>query len=707
MNLSICVFNGRVRSAPSDVGIIQYKGFPMNALAEVNSSRLSEVNAFVARYRRERAAAASVVFEAYPLPQLEKRITDALSAKVGYALDIKFDLIDRAKMGGDIALRFPQLLKDGGPKGFMANHLPWIVDILNGPNFADAIAKLETKGMYINLTLSDGWMLSGAQAVTAIGAHFGDSDALKGRSAVVDYSSPNVAKTLHAGHIRSTIVGHVLSNLWERSGADTFRVNHINDFGGFGFMLEGYRRFGAVFPADFSDNDKLLEIYKIRRSVERILEGGKAPDEWDAEDAAIAGRYFPDAKNLELLKYAFADYVAASDARFRALEQGDAEEVALWIDMVKWSLQSFEGFYDALNIHFDLVLGESFYYQAGDAVVEAALASGKAVVFSEADAEAAIAIEEARFAAGEIGEIERDTLIKSIRKDIGAAVVLLDNNERFVVRRADGQSIYSTRDMGAIQLRAQMFDPTDVFYVVGQEQQVHFNRLFRSAYATGIADAVKTAFQHVYFGFYVDAKTGKKLSSRQSVSNVIGLLSAAQVYFRNRLSDRVDSDEAELNRAAQELAIGSIVFNDLKQDLKGAVEIDASDMDATIAGFERSGGAYVVYAACRARSILRKNGGGTVNIDGVTYEIDAQEADLLLKVQQIPQKVVAAAKAANPSLLVRHLMDVAAIYNSYYTRVPVISDGVANPARLMITQAVQVALTRALSICHIECPEAI
>ncbi|MDC7683225.1 arginine--tRNA ligase [Asticcacaulis sp. BYS171W] len=679
----------------------------MNALAEVNQSRLQEVNAFVARYRREREALTRPAFDAYPLPQLEKRITDALSVRAGIDLDIKFDFIDRAKMGGDLALRFPQLLKDGGPKGFMANHLPWIVEILQGPDFADAIAKLETKGMYINLTLSDAWMLNGAQAVTGIGAHFGDSDALLNRSAVIDYSSPNVAKTLHAGHIRSTIVGHVLSNLWERSGADAFRVNHINDFGGFGFMLEGYRRFGTLFPADMGDNDKLLEIYKIRRSVERILESKKERADWDVEDAVIAERYFSGAGTLEKLKSAVADYVAAADARFRALENGDAEEVALWLEMVQWSLAAFEGFYDALNIHFDLVIGESFYYQAGDATVDAALADGTAVLFDEGHAAADIAVEEARFAAGDITEAERDNLIGRIRKDIGAAVVKLDNNERFVVRRADGQSIYSTRDMGAIKLRGEMFDPTDVFYVVGQEQQVHFNRLFRSAYATGIASADKTQFQHVYFGFYVDAQTGKKLSSRQSVSNVTGMLAAAKVYFRNRLSDRVTADEAELDSAAQELAIGSIVFNDLKQDIKGAVEIDASDMDATIAGFERSGGAYVVYAACRARSILRKNGGGAAVLTGVDYAIDAQEADLLLKLQQIPQKVVAAAKQANPSVLVRHLMDVAAIYNSYYTRVPVIVDGVANPARLAITQAVQVALTRALAICHIECPEAI
>jgi len=293
-------------------------------------------------------------------------------------------------------------------------------------------------------------------------------------------------------------------------------------------------------------------------------------------------------------------------------------------------------------------------------------------------------------------------------KDVGAVVILLDQDERFVVRRADGRSIYATRDLGAIKLRRRLFDPSDLIYVVGQEQQVYFHRLFRAAYAIGLASPSSLRFQHLYFGFYVDAATRKKLSSRDSVANVMHLLSESVINFRSRLSDRVDRSPPELDRAARELAIGSLVFNDLKQDIKGTVEIDASDIQATIAGFEKSGGAYVVYAACRARSILRRHGQKPTPADQIVeFELDNQEIELLLAIQQIPEKVAAAATQTNPSILVRHLLEVGKIYNSYYMVAPVIVDGVANPARLLITQAVQHSLITGLALCHIECPEAI
>jgi arginyl-tRNA synthetase len=244
--------------------------------------------------------------------------------------------------------------------------------------------------------------------------------------------------------------------------------------------------------------------------------------------------------------------------------------------------------------------------------------------------------------------------------------------------------------------------------VVGQEQQVHFDRLFRAAYAIGLASPSRLRFQHLYFGFYVDAASGKKLSSRDSVANVNHLLSASVIYFRSRLSARVDRASQELDRAARELAIGSLVFNDLKQDIKGTVEIDASDIQATVATFEKSGGAYVVYAACRARSILRRHGRKPTPADQIAeFDLDNQEIELLLALQAIPEKVAAAASQTNPSILVRHLLEVANIYNSYYMAAPVIVDGVANPARLLITQAVQQSLISGLALCHIECPEAV
>jgi arginyl-tRNA synthetase len=138
------------------------------------------------------------------------------------------------------------------------------------------------------------------------------------------------------------------------------------------------------------------------------------------------------------------------------------------------------------------------------------------------------------------------------------------------------------------------------------------------------------------------------------------------------------------------------------------VPIDTAALDATIAEFEKSGGAYVVYSACRARSIIRKSGVGLTHVEHITgARIDAQEANLLLRIQQIPERVKDAAEQSNPTFLVRHLLDIANIYNSYYMRVQVITDGVADPARLLITKAVEQSLTNGLRICHVECPEKI
>lgn len=677
----------------------------MNQLAKINAARRREVEAF----RDERIAIhkekSPPNFGDYPLVKLRKRIADALSERWGQGrLEPQFELIEREKFGGDVALKLEQLLKDGGPRRFIKEYQPWIVEVLEGEEFSDSIARVETKGMYINLTLSDRWFLNSAQTIFDMGSSFGLSDTQADRTIIVDYSSPNVAKVLHAGHVRSTIIGHVLSNLHEACGALVYRINHINDFGGFGFNLEGYRRFKDQFLSTMGNNDHLLEIYRIRRTIERIVAADLPLNILSEQEQALLARYFPNVQNEQGLKAAFEEFVVASDRRFAALEAGVAEEVDLWAQMVRWSLEDFERFYDALDIHIDLVLGESFYFSVGDALVDKCLASGQAVVYTQALAEQDIQELDSLLAQEKMTQSERDSRVELIRKDIGAIVVPLDDGERYLVRRADGRSIYATRDIGAIALRCELFSPTDITYVVGQEQKVHFSRLFKAAYKIGIAPP-DLRLKHLYFGFYVDAQTGKKLSSRDTVSGVNHLLTESFAYFRSRLSDRGNQTEAELNHAARQLTVGSLVFNDLKQDMKGSVDIDSTTIENTIAGFEKSGGAYVVYSACRGRSIMRKHGKEPIPADQIEqFEINEQEVMLLLKLQQIPEKVAASAEQANPSLLIRHLLETAILYNSYYTRAPVIADGVANPARLLITVAVQQSLINSLRLCHVDCP---
>lgn len=681
----------------------------MNALAQYNAIRRLEVEGFRDRAVATHAARSLPGFGDYPLPELKARIANALSERWGKGrLEPQIEAIDRDIFGGDLTLKLPQLLSEGGPREFVRRDIPWIVEVLRSEAFADAIAAVQTKGMYVNILLSDRWFLNSAQKVADLGLLFGMSDIQANRSIVVDYSSPNIAKVLHAGHIRSTIIGHVLCNLHEACGALVYRVNHINDFGGFGFILEGYRRFRDCFPANMGDNERLLEIYRIRRTVERLIETGTAFEAMEADDRSLVARYFPNVTDLDSLKSNYQDFTDASDARFAALEAGDPGEVELWALMIEWSIRDFEQFYSVLNIRIDLVLGESFYFEAGDALINKCLQAGTVIHYTESAAQTDLAETKAMLERGEIAQAEMEQRADLIRKDIGAVVIRLDATERLVVRRADGRSIYATRDLGAILLRRELFHPTDITYVVGQEQRVHFSRLFRAAYAIGIATPDCLRLQHIYFGFYVDARTGRKLSSRDTVANVNQLLAASIKHFRQKSAERGVLTQQELDTTAQQLAVGSLVFNDLKQDVKGPVEIDTTALDSTIADFEKSGGAYVVYTACRSRSILRKHGAEPACAETIPdVSVDSQEASLLLKIQQIPERLARAAEESNPTLLIRLLLEISAIYNSYYTRAQVISNGVADPVRLLFTKAVAQSLANALKVCHIECPEKI
>jgi arginyl-tRNA synthetase len=676
----------------------------VDALAEHNEARRRDVVRRGDAVRARRAACPAPRSADYPWAKLRERIGEALRRHFGRdELAWEMDLLDRARFQADVAVRVVGLLTEHGAKAYVRDDVPAIVEALAGVALADVVAAVEPKGIYVNLRLADDWFLAGVQAIIDGGERFGPGDTRAGFRQIVDYSSPNVAKVLHAGHFRSTILGHVLSNLYEACGATVYRINHINDFGGFGFMLEGFRRFQPYFPATMAAGDQLLEVYAVRRALERAVAAGGA--EVAEPDRQLLGRYFPGSETAEDLQGAYAGFVAAADERFKSLEEGDAEEVALWRQMVDWSLAEFRSFYSALGIEIDFVIGESFYLQAGNAVVDEAIRAGTAYELTEEIVRAEVAALDRVVASEAMTATVRDRTVELLRKDIGAVVVPLPGGERLVVRRSDGRSIYATRDVGAIKLRGDIFDPTHVTYVVGQEQRVHFARLFAAARVLGLATAERPRFKHASFGFYVDAATGRKLSSRDSVESVTELLAAAITYFREKSAASGTMTEEELDEAAQQLAVGSIVFNDLKRDMKGSVSIPRGEVASILADFEKSGGAYVVYSACRARAILRRYGQPVPRLAEVgEFEISDQEALLISRMFELPEAVAKAAAEDNPAVLVRHLLAIAGTYHSYYSSAPVLEGGRANKSRLMITWAAYLVLSNGLRICHVECP---
>ena len=494
-----------------------------------------------------------------PLGGFIDKVRTLLPGTSGVAVgEILVDQIERARFGADLALKFPGLLKDGGPRRFATEHAPAIRSAMEGPEFADEVANVDSVGMYINVRLRDDWLLTVARSIAGAGPSYGRSYPLAAGRFVLDYSSPNVAKSLHAGHIRSTIIGAVLSNLLEAAGGLVFRINHINDYGGFGFLLEGQRRFEHSFPPGSDLNERSLEIYRLRRILERAIADGASVADLPGPDADLVHLVLPGVEAPEDLKAAMEEFAAAADRRFAALETGDPEEVGLWKQIVVASLEEFSSFYRSLDITFDFVIGESFYAQLGLQLVDEWLRSGAAVLVRRSRG--------GRRSPPPAGLARR-------RRDLRQRVRVPRTGHPQGHRRGRGSHEPVRALRGQTGRRSEHLRHTGpgrgrppaealrarpaVIYVVGQEQKTHFERLFAASYQLGLADPARTTFDHIYFGFYVDAHTHKKLSSRESATGVAELFEVAQSYFRSRVSDRLVEVDEDPDDVARQLTIAS------------------------------------------------------------------------------------------------------------------------------------------------------
>jgi arginyl-tRNA synthetase len=641
-------------------------------------------------------------FSSYALPA----ITELLRAVLNEP-EVELTVIARKKFGDDLCLKLPRLLKEQGSAPYMQTTIPQITATLaSDERTRELFAGVAVKGIYINLRLTSERIASFLTEIIAAGPRYGESDLWRGNGIVVDYSSPNLAKNLHAGHIRSTIIGHILSNLYEAVGGYVYRTNHVNDLGGVGYLIAGYRRWSNLLPADKTKGQQLAALYLIFRSLQKVFDGGASEPLFSSTRDQIRA-CFPEADSAEAFLKAFAGYKEESTAIQELLERGDPDTVSTWAIFVSWSLEEFQRFYDILGVSIDFVLGESFYLPGALSLIRDAVTSGAAVVWTAEHA----ATVESRFAdqlaREEIAQPLFETLVKEARQDIGATVVPLSDRERVVILRADGVSIYTSRDLEAIRFRALTFSPRRIVYEVGVEQNEHFAQLFAAARQLHLCNK-SVELVHVAHESYIDASTKKKLSSRHGSSGVEELLSSTVRYFKDKYGAEAGFSEAETDKIAHQLGVGSIIFNDIKKDKRYPVEVQ-EDLRKMHEEFERSGGAYVVYTACRARSIIRKWGKAVPAITECpgALELDPAEIELIKELSLYPQKLAEAARTDSPSVLAQYLLDLSRSYNSYYASFPVIKGDVVHEHRLVITKAVQTVLENGLKICAIECPERI
>ncbi len=507
-----------------------------------------------------------------------------------------------------------------------------------------AIAKAEVAGPgFVNLTLADAWIAERLCASLA-DPRDGVPEADARQRIVVDYSSPNIAKQMHVGHLRSTILGHALVQLLRFQGHEVIGDNHVGDWGTqYGLLIAGLR-------ADGGDDARAAAL--TLPELEGIYKQASARAEHDEAFAADARR--------ELAK----------------LQSGDAANRALWERFVAVTRIELDKVYARLGVTFDWWKGESFYDPMLPGVVDTLLARG-------------IAREDQGAVCVFFGEWD------------GAPPKLAKQTTPFIVRKKDGAFLYSTSDLATIEHRASLGIDRGV-YVVDSRQAQHFEQLFAVAAKLGH----RMQLEHVGFGTVL-GKDGKPLKTRDASGKVLtlaSLLDEAEARAEAEIRrEGLDVPESELTEVARAVGIGAVKYADLRQNRLSDYQFD---FDKLIE-FKGNAGPYMQYAAARVGSIFRKGEVDEAGLAPTALTLtEPAELALARQLLRFADVLHAAADTAQPHLLTDHLYAVAREFSSFYEACPVLkAEGDVRQARLALTALVGRQLRRGLSLLGIDAVE--
>ncbi len=463
-------------------------------------------------------------------------------------------------------------------------------------------AKVEIAGAgFINFYLKPEILLSILSELTK------RENLFKAQKIIVEYSSPNIAKPMHIGHIRSTIIGEAVANLYEQLGAKVIRLNHLGDWGTqFGKLIAAYKMWGSKSAVHKNPIDELLKLYV------RFHEEMKT--------------------NLELEKQ--------GQDEFRKLEQGDKTNRSLWNWFKKESLREFDKMYKRLGIKFTALTGESFY--------EAKLTP-----------------------------LVRELLKRKIAKQNadGSIVVHLEKESLppCLMQKSDGASLYATRDVATINYRVQHYKPAQIFYVVGNEQSLHFEQVYAVARRLGYVGS--TQLEHLKFGTIL-GDDGHKFATREG--RLIKLDEVlAEAVTRARAIIEVKNSKLPTKikeQVAEAVGVGALKYNDLSQNRQTDITFSWDKM-LSLSG---NSSPYLQYSYVRLQSILRKGGrvkgvGSRVKFDkNILNNLTASDLNVLRILIRYPEAIMQAARENGPHLLAQYLYDLANAINSFYQNSPVL-----------------------------------
>jgi arginyl-tRNA synthetase len=543
-----------------------------------------------------------------------------------------------------------------------------VVQKLTGHPLLDSV---EIAGAgFINLRVSAGGLSERAAEIAGSNSPAGVGEP---RRIVIDYGGPNVAKPMHVGHLRSSIIGESLKRIYRFRGDEVIGDAH---FGDWGFQM------GLLIIAVGDEKPEVAAI------VADLDKGG---------DQAAAVAALSSLIDLDLLErlYPMAAGRAKTDEAYRnrarvataELQSGDRPAYrVLWRAFTSVSQPALQREFHALGVDFDLWKGES----DADPLIPGMVKDleDKGLLVDDQGAR--------------IVRVARDGETTKKKLEDGTVVVVPYPDPLLVVSR-DGSSMYGTTDLATIVDRRNSFDPHLILYLVDQRQAAHFEQVFRAAYLAGYA--TEGSLQHIGFGT-MNGPDGKPFKTREGgVLKLHDLITMAVDKARERLHEAglgAELPPTEFEDTAHKVAVAALKFADL-QNFRGTSYV--FDLDRFMS-FEGKTGPYLLYQTVRIKSLLRRAEAEGAKGGAVTV-IEPMERELVLTLDAFDGAVSEAYDKCSPHFIAEHAYRLAQAYSRFYAACPVLAapDAAIKASRLTLSAAALAQLETALDLLGLETPD--
>lgn len=491
----------------------------------------------------------------------------------------------------------------------------------------EGIEKVDALGGYVNFFFNKKELI-----VSSVNKILKDKDKYgsqkkKNKKIIIEFSSPNIAKPMTIGHLRSTIIGNSLSKIYSFIGYKCIDINYLGDYGTqFGKLLVAYKKWGPGSKFDMG-KDPINTLLKLYNKFHAEAEGNPELEE-------------------------------SARAEFKKLEEGDKENTALWKKFRALSLKEFEKFYDILGVKFDLYSGESFYKDAAPKVI-AEMQKKKVAVESQ-----------------------------------HALIVNLEKYKLppLLIRKSDGTSMYSSRDVSAAIARYNSYKFDKMIYVVASEQNTYFQQLFKTLDLLNIKWAKDC--HHINFGMIYMPEGGKVSSRKGEIIFLEDVLEKIFELSKNLIKDGKFS-EKDKEKIAKAVGVSALIYSDLSNDRIKDIKFDWDK----ILRLEGDSGPFIQYTYARAKSILSKikiKPKKLSDKDVRLITLAEEEKALAVLLNDFPNIVEDSAQKFSPHIIADYALKVSDTFNTFYEKCPVLKAEKEKTMRIALTGATAQVLKNSL-----------